>query len=1433
MFSLLLNSTQKPCTLMRMSGNKHGKAKKESYLFLRKFINGKRAMRWLKPILLILGIFIVTWGVAYLLYTNIKPIRLAFATDVGGEIKTDTEWKLADSPFAVTSDITITTDATLTIDPGVMIYFDGGYGIVVSSGHIVASGTAENGIEFTSTGIDLMAPGQWNSIVVQGTGSSGVFEYVTFQNGGGTGQATLRNQDSTLEVDHCTFDFNYMGVSTSGAESATTIANSNFTNYILPMAITPEANVTLGAGNVLGDTGLSGTYKGISLVEDISGTSYGVPACGSSTYTILPRDIGAYENIPYVVPRNLDGDPMTLSVGDSIPSSCDVNVEHGVIIKLDGGTINIVGAKVYAAGQMSSPVIFTSAKDDLAGGDTNNDGDISVPTAGDWESIILNTNAVIDDSQFEYSVFSYGGASGALQLNGESADVFKSAFHQNELGIYANKHDDTWMDDKVIATNFTGNTLAFSSTTGHWVDIPNNWWGAADGPSDALPPDGTCGDGECNNGSGDIVADYLRYASYSDEALNVLEPPSYVNDGSGADVDFISSTTDFAANWEPVGSVLFYTYCIGTTINNCDEVDWTSSGTSALLNRSDLTLTGGETYYVCVRAWNYFGPSTIAVSDGFTVDLEPPGTPSSLAQTVFGLTDDIPYGTVISENRLTMRFQLVSETGGSVYVYPQVEVAEYGHGFTGTETVEGSAVAVPVGLPIVWPEVAVSVTSLESGKNYHWQARVRDDAGNYSDWVAFAPVVYPGVETFDFGVSVPNQMLIVAAGESLVEGDGRAGTPAVQTAGIRSGTFRVYVVDGNYQIISDYDTTVGLTTDDLYPAKLSSNNIAINNGVGTFNVIFYTATSAGWRITAEDNEAVFADSQSSPIAVVAGMVSANSTVTISPSEVYADGIEQATILIIVLDMYGNPVAGYTPSISADGAECILVSAPATTTDGVTRAFLASTYPGTKYVAVYFGSPEPIQSEYEVVFYDTAIAPESVRDGLTGDSDAQLSTDTLSGNWEAVADTHLSGYEFALTTDPSEEDILSWTDVSQNLQYTANDLELVLNQVYYAKVRSYNTIGVRSPAVISDGIVVFDIEDLPPVDDDAPGPFETGIVAAIDATSRYIDDGGAAIPAVNTAIGIAATALPVFISSIGLGVTEGFALLAQQGGFWQTVFGAPFGFIRYSKRKKVPWNTVYDAETKKPLVFAVIRLLSTDERVKNTMVTDELGRFTYLPPAFDYKLEAAMAGYVFPSTTVTGAQDDPYGKVYRREVLSAGAVSSGLALPLDKMKLSRKRPLHVNVVGVVGQILFFAGFAWSMYCVLTAPVWYNFVVIGLYLLVSTHIATSYIRKARSFGVIRNSITMKPLKAVTIYLVNGVTNQVVDNRLTDETGRYQFFVNEGEYILKIIHPAFITTEKTISVKAAGKLINENFTLDKNTKKTVSGRKATSKSKLVSKE
>ncbi len=118
------------------------------------------------------------------------------------------------------------------------------------------------------------------------------------------------------------------------------------------------------------------------------------------------------------------------------------------------------GSVITAAGTTLKPVLFTSANDASAGGDSVLNDANKIPDSGDWSGMIIESESV--GSQFSHCTFSYGGSGkyAVLKIEGR-ASVENCTFRDNLGGHpYDGSAEDTATLDASLAdesTVITGN----------------------------------------------------------------------------------------------------------------------------------------------------------------------------------------------------------------------------------------------------------------------------------------------------------------------------------------------------------------------------------------------------------------------------------------------------------------------------------------------------------------------------------------------------------------------------------------------------------------------------------------------------------------------------------------------------------------------------------------------------------------------------------------------------------------------------------------------------------------------------------------------------------------------------------------------------------------------------------------------------------------
>jgi len=148
-----------------------------------------------------------------------------------------------------------------------------------------------------------------------------------------------------------------------------------------------------------------------------SGNGYnGIAISGSlGQDTVLPLNPG----FPYIIPSS------DLTVNEGVT----LTLPPGQVIKMDDSYLSVAGT-LLSRGTVSNPVAFTSLKDDSYGGDTNNDGSATSPTAGDWKRVSIYSTGT---ANLAHTVLRYGST--ALRLVGSSqATLDHTTISQSNAG---------------------------------------------------------------------------------------------------------------------------------------------------------------------------------------------------------------------------------------------------------------------------------------------------------------------------------------------------------------------------------------------------------------------------------------------------------------------------------------------------------------------------------------------------------------------------------------------------------------------------------------------------------------------------------------------------------------------------------------------------------------------------------------------------------------------------------------------------------------------------------------------------------------------------------------------------------------------------------------------------------------------------------------
>jgi len=296
---------------------------------------------------------------------------------VSSKQETDTSWS-GGTVYVIDMD-EFEVEAILNIEAGAILKFkEGATMIVRESGKINCLGVSAHPVIFTSLlddshGGDTNEDGSatrpaaanWGKILLENESSA--FAYCHFfYGGGGTRPTTLEAANVRVQILNCIFAYNTGGMSDGRYYGALDISRASDNSHVLDngfhnnyMPLTTQTRINLRSGHYFSNPenpSEKNTIMGIFLQGDTD------------------RNINLAETeVPYVF------------LNPSLHIKHSFGLNDDVIMKMpEDGSITI-----YQGGAMfyTEKAIITSFKDDLSGGDTNGDGNNSVPAKGDWIGI--------------------------------------------------------------------------------------------------------------------------------------------------------------------------------------------------------------------------------------------------------------------------------------------------------------------------------------------------------------------------------------------------------------------------------------------------------------------------------------------------------------------------------------------------------------------------------------------------------------------------------------------------------------------------------------------------------------------------------------------------------------------------------------------------------------------------------------------------------------------------------------------------------------------------------------------------------------------------------------------------------------------------------------------------------------------------------------
>ncbi|MCB0190134.1 MAG: hypothetical protein KDE31_37940, partial [Caldilineaceae bacterium] len=156
----------------------------------------------------------------------------------------------------------------------------------------------------------------------------------------------------------------------------------------------------------------------------------GSEAPAAYTETRLAAQVSVCGEIAANTTWTVSNSPYTLTCNVTVAAAATLTVEPGVVVKAGSLDELIIRGGLVAQGTSAQPIVFTSIKDDTHGGDTNGDGNASVPAARDWDGITFEPGS--RSAGLSHVILAYSTNGAVYNALGTATDLtFTGNFFQN------------------------------------------------------------------------------------------------------------------------------------------------------------------------------------------------------------------------------------------------------------------------------------------------------------------------------------------------------------------------------------------------------------------------------------------------------------------------------------------------------------------------------------------------------------------------------------------------------------------------------------------------------------------------------------------------------------------------------------------------------------------------------------------------------------------------------------------------------------------------------------------------------------------------------------------------------------------------------------------------------------------------------------------
>ena len=346
----------------------------------------------------------------------------------------------SNSPYLITDSINVLQGKTLAIEPGVVIKIAGNSTSLTINGILDSRGAGQDPIVFTAFSDDEHGgdlnndatssspfPGNWMQILLSQTSSSTIgntiFRYGgMWYNGQPTGRSMVKVDSAFSTIQNSVFEYSKVyGLELLNSDS---LVSGNTFQYNNPQTgMAAGLYVQLGEPRILNNTFQNNKYgiyinNGQAQILNNNFISNGASAISSngpigsfSGNFGSNNGLNAIEIIGNLTSQGSTGVlspnslPYVLDYSPSVAADSTLIIQPNTVIK-SASNLNISGS-LFSQGENPGDIVFTSVSDDSVGGDTQNNGASSFPSAGNWFGINVFSGAY---ASLKGTTVKYGGA---------------------------------------------------------------------------------------------------------------------------------------------------------------------------------------------------------------------------------------------------------------------------------------------------------------------------------------------------------------------------------------------------------------------------------------------------------------------------------------------------------------------------------------------------------------------------------------------------------------------------------------------------------------------------------------------------------------------------------------------------------------------------------------------------------------------------------------------------------------------------------------------------------------------------------------------------------------------------------------------------------------------------------------------------------------